>query len=179
MDYLEILDYDRMAPEAREVVDKIKARLGRIPNAYGIMANSPAALKAFMEFYTLLKKGTLRSREIEAVALVIFQSIGCLYCIAAHTEIARRHKMTEQEVNDLRLGKSADPKLNALVQLAKDIYLSKGQPRQEYIEAFFAAGYNQAALVEVIAQVALNVFSGYLNKIAQTPIDAPKDKEEG
>lgn len=177
MDYLDVLDYEQMDPQARESIDKVKARLGKIPNLYSVMAHSPAALKAFMAFHAGLAEGVLTSRETEAVALTIAQSTDCLYCIAAHTVIAKMSKMSEEEIIDIRMGRSRDPKLDVLVKLARDIFKNQGHPHKESVDAFLAAGYPQAALVEVIAQVALNIFTGYLNKTARTPVDYPQVKK--
>ncbi len=177
MDYLEILDEEKMSPQAREIVGSIKARLGKIPNTYRVMAHSPIALECFIEFHSRLRQGRLKPLELEAVALVIAQITDCLYCISGHTVIAKMNKLSEDQIIDLRMGKSQDPKLDALVKLAKNIHTTQGHPTKEYIKNFFAAGYDQEALIEVIAQVALSVFSGYLNKIARTPVDFPVVKK--
>jgi len=174
MEHLRVLDYEHMAPEAKKSIEKLKARLGKIPNGYAVMAHSSVALKAYMSFQSELTRGALTPQEIEAVALVITQAMDCLYCIAGHTVVAKIRKIPEEDIIHLRRGKSDDPKLNALVCLAKDIHLTQGHPHQENIDAFFAAGYTESALVELIAQIALNVYTSMLNKVARTPLDFPK-----
>jgi len=170
---IEVLKYEQMGPEAQEALSGVKKKLGKIPNAYGVMAQSPATLKAYFSFRRHLSQGVLSQQEREAIALVIAQATDCLYCLASHTVIAKMQGIPETEIMLLRKAKSGDPKLAALVKLAKDIYINHGHPSQENITAFFKAGYDQSALVEVIAQVSLNVFTGFLNKTAKIPVDYP------
>lgn len=74
-------------------------------------------------------------------------------------------------------GMELDPRLGALVALAGEIAFSKGWPAQELVDNFFAAGYNKAALVELIGLVSLNVFKNYLNDVADSPLDFPEARQ--
>jgi Fic family protein len=78
------------------------------------------------------------------------------------------------ETVQLRTGEIEDPKLNVLTRLAKAITETRGFPEQGLIEEFFAAGYNKAALVELVGHVAKNTFTNYINHIAETTIDFPE-----
>jgi alkylhydroperoxidase family enzyme len=42
------------------------------------------------------------------------------------------------------------------------------------VEAVRAAGYGDVEVAEVVAHVALNIFTNYLNNVAGTAIDFPK-----
>ena len=44
----------------------------------------------------------------------------------------------------------------------------------EDVSAFRAAGYSDAAVVEVIALTALSSFANYLNQVTRTEIDFPR-----
>ncbi len=177
MSSLEVIRYDNMSPEARESVAGIKKKLGKIPNIYGVMAHSPAAVKAFLLFKDTLGAGQLSPREAEAIALVTAQETDCLYCLAAHTVISKMQGMTEEEIMDIRKAQSPDPKVDALARLTRDIISSDGNPSEENMRAFYEAGYSKGALVELVAQIALNIFTSYFNKIAQTPVDYPGVKK--
>ncbi len=177
MSYVNAVRYEEAAPEVRELLDGIKKKLRRIPNVYAMIARSPVALKAFLEYGETLKKGELGPQELEAVALSIAQVNRCDYCLAAHTAIAKMSGLSEEDTWQLRTGTSRDVKLKAAAALAKDIVETQGRPSREKVDAFFAAGYSQAALVELIALVSLNIFTNYFNHIAETEVDFPGYKQ--
>ncbi len=161
------------AGAAREIFDEIKKKAGRVPNIYAAMAHSPAALKSFLSYKEALSGGELTAQEGEAIALVVGQANDCDYCLAAHTAIARMAGIDADEALQLRQGVSPDAKRSALVQLAREIVVSKGRPKKEVIQAFHAAGYGEAALVEVISHVAANIFTNYFNHISEVAVDFP------
>ena len=57
---------------------------------------------------------------------------------------------TDEQLLEIRKGKSADVKLNALVQLAAEITKTKGNANAEIVAAFFANGYTNENLVDLI-----------------------------
>ena len=121
-----------------------------------------------------LSKGNLNQKEVEAVALVVSQANECNYCLAAHTAIGKMIGFSEEETVDIRLGSATGSKLSALTKLALEITESRGVPAQSTVDAFFEAGYSKGALVDVIGLVALNTYTNYLNRLADTKIDFPK-----
>jgi AhpD family alkylhydroperoxidase len=177
MSRLEAIRYEEASPEAQELLDGIKKKVLRIPNIYATIAHSPVALKAFLEHTAALKSGAFDAQETEAIALSIAQVNHCGYCLAAHTAMAKMAGLSEEDTWALRSGTSRDAKLKAVTGLAKDVVETQGHPSREKLDAFFAAGYNQAALVELIALVALNIFTNYFNHIAGTTVDFPAYKE--
>ncbi len=61
--------------------------------------------------------------------------------------------------------------------LAKEILTTKGYPSDYHIEKFFSAGYDKAALVELIGHISKNMFKNYINHISDTEIDFPEAKK--
>lgn len=165
------------SPEAKEIFVQLKKSLGKVPNIYATMAHSPTTLKGMLAYGVALKKGVFSSKEVEAIGLAVGQENNCNYCLAAHTLMGKGAGWSEEETHSIRLGNPADKKIKALTDLAREIVRSKGLPAQESIDAFLAAGYNQAALVELIAWVAHNIFTNYFNHIAETEVDFPPAKE--
>jgi alkylhydroperoxidase family enzyme len=49
----------------------------------------------------------------------------------------------------------------------------RGQVSDATLSAARAAGLDDGEIVEVVAHVALNVFTNYLNNVAQTEVDFP------
>ena len=177
MPYLKTVPYEGASPETKEIFDDIKKKFGKVPNIYATVAHSPVVLRAFLEYGSALKSGELNAKEAEAVALSLAEDNECHYCLAAHTAVAKMSGLSEEETLQLRSGTSGEEKLHAVAALAKEISESRGRPSHESLEAFFAAGYSKAALVELIALVSLNIFTNYFNHIAETEIDFPAYKE--
>jgi AhpD family alkylhydroperoxidase len=69
----------------KELLDATKAQLGRIPNLYGSMAQSPAALDGYLAFRSALGKGVLSTPMRERIALLTAAINDCGYCVSAHT----------------------------------------------------------------------------------------------
>lgn len=176
MGRIPIVKYENATPEQKEVFDQIKKKLGRIPNIYAGVGNSPVMLKALMDLGGTLKGGVLNAKEIEAIALIAAEVNDCYYCAAAHTAIAKMAGVSDPEILRFRAADSEDKKVKALAALTAEIVKTDGRPSDAKLDAFFAAGYDTRALVEVIGFVALNIFTNYFNHIADTPVDFPEVK---
>jgi len=170
---LNALSREQAAPEAQTIFDNLKQKIGMVPNLYATAANSPSTLNAILTFGALLDQGNFSKQEIEAVALSIAQENSCDYCLAAHTALGKMSGLSEEDTLALRTATIEDSKLLSLTTLAKDITVNRGFPAQESINAFFDAGYDQSAFVELLGYVSLNTFNNYINEIAQTEIDFP------
>ena len=168
--------YDAASEDQKLVFDEVKKKVGRIPNIYAAVGQSPVMLKALLEYGANLQSGVFTPKEIEAVALSVGEVNGCGYCTAAHTAIAKMAGVSEEETLQLRAAQSQDDKLAALVGLAVDIVKTHGRPSQDTLDAFFASGYKARALTELLGLISLNVFTNYFNHIAETEIDFPAVK---
>jgi uncharacterized peroxidase-related enzyme len=167
------VEYDKASDAVKPLLDAVKKKAGRVPNIYAALANSPAALKGLLSFGEALNTGAFSSKEKEAVALSIAQENDCRYCLAAHTAIAKMAGFSEEETIQLRKARSEDAKLKALAGLAREIVRTKGRPAEKYIADFYAAGYKEPDLAELIAHVALNIFTNYFNAVADPAVDFP------
>ena len=177
MKELSIITKEQASPEAQELFEVMTKKYGKVPNLYAVMANSPSALKAALEYGDTLSAGEFTAKEAEAIALVVAQVNDCQYCLAAHTAAGKMMGFSEEETFSIRSGSSDDSKLGVLVALAKEITVTRGWPAQELVDDFFAAGFSKAALVELIGFISLNVFKNYLNHIADAPIDFPESRQ--
>lgn len=177
MKTLEALNRDQVSENNQQIFDTLKKKVGMVPNLYATAANSNVALGAILGFGEALGGGTLSGKEVEAVALAVAEVNNCEYCLAAHTAIGKMNGFTEAQTLELRTGNIEDAKLAALTQLARELTDNKGRADQGFIDAFFAAGYSKAALVEVIGFVALNTFNNFLNNTAETAVDFPAAPE--
>jgi len=147
---------------------------GRAPNLFTTAAQSPAAVAAMVSFFGHMGKASLGPKIGELIALVVAQSNECGYCLSAHTAIGAMHGLTPDELTSARDAESADPKVRAVLELAVAVHRSRGHVDDADFAAARAAGIDDAEVVETVAFVGLNVFTNYLNSVAQTAIDFPE-----
>ncbi|MBF0123271.1 MAG: carboxymuconolactone decarboxylase family protein [Candidatus Omnitrophica bacterium] len=163
--------------DQKKILEGIKAKMGKVPNIYATIVHSPTTLEAMMGYSVGLKKGVLTPQEIESIALAVAQKNSCDYCLAAHTLMGKAAGLSPEDMLLARKEAAADPKRQVLVKLAVEITETKGRPTHKSLEAFRKAGYSDAALVEVVAWVTFNIFTNYINHVAETEIDFPEAPE--
>ena len=89
--------FEHIPAESQALLAGVKSRLGAVPNMYRIIANSPAALEAFLGFYTALDKGEVDSLTRERIALAVAEANGSDYCLSAQTHRVRKAAVTLYE----------------------------------------------------------------------------------
>lgn len=152
----------------------VEKMLGSVPNLFRIVANSPAALEGYLGLNGALAKGLLDPKTRERIALAVAEANGCDYCLAAHTYLARNAaKLDDGEIAANRAGTSTDPKANVAVGFATKLVRDRGHAADADIAKLKAAGYGEGEIVEIVAHVALNTLTNYLNETLGTPIDFP------
>jgi uncharacterized peroxidase-related enzyme len=170
---------NQIAPEsatgkAQELLDAVKGKLGLVPNMTRAMANSPAVLEGYLQLSGALGKGKLSAKTREQLALAVGQANGCDYCLAAHSTIGKMVGLTADQIRDSRLGTAVDSKTDALIRFARQVVETRGAVSDGDISAVREAGFDDGAIAEVVANVALSVFTNYFNSVAATDIDFPK-----
>ena len=142
-----------------------------MPNLYATIGYSANGLGRYLAYQNA--KTTLSNKEKEAVNLIVSQVNECLYCQSAHTAIGKMNGFTDDQILDLRRGKSNDAKLNALVALAGDITKNKGKGDAALVDNFFAQGYTNENLVDLILQISEKTAMNYLHNLTEVPVDFP------
>ena len=156
------------------VLAAVKARLGMTPNLFSTLARSPAALNGYLAFSDALAKGALTARQREIVALAVAQANACGYCLSAHSLLGKGVGLSPEDLRRAREGRVEDALDDAVAQLARRVVETKGEVGDADLAAARAAGLDDARLIEVIANVAINVLTNFTNNVAQTDIDFPK-----
>lgn len=161
-------------PAVAAVLSKAKAGIGMIPNMYANMANAPALLDTYMTGYAAFRaESGFSATEQEIVFLTISRINGCSYCLAAHSTIADRTKVPAEIVASVRQGTTLrDPKLDALATFTATMVKTCGQPTRRSVQAFLAAGYHEASILQIILAVAVKTISNYSNHLFHTEVDA-------
>ncbi|MFB7716131.1 carboxymuconolactone decarboxylase family protein [Nocardia sp. NPDC056100] len=157
--------------EAAPLLDEVRKRMGRVPNMTKVMANSPAVLEGYLGLAGALKRGALPAPTSERIALAVGAANDCGYCVAAHTFTGSRvAKLSAAEIEAAKAGTSADAKEAAAVAFARDLTESRGKADPS---AALAAGWTEEQILEIIALVALQTLTNYVNKVADTENDWP------
>lgn len=162
------------SPEAsKPILDAVRKQLGVVPNLFRLIGTSPVALDAFVGFQSALST-TLDVKTRERIALAVAQVNNCDYCLSAHSYLGlNMAKISPEEMNLNRRGASGDAKASAAVGFASKVASLRGHIEDTDIATVRAAGFSDAQVVEIIALVALNSFTNYLNEVARTDIDFP------
>ena len=159
--------------KAKELLDAVQAKLGMVPNMTRTMANAPAALEGYLGLSGALAKGSLPAKLREQIALTVSERNGCDYCLAAHTTIGKMVGLSQEQILDSRHGTAVDSKTDAVLRFAAQIVDKQGRVDEAELKAVREAGVSDAAIIEIVANVALNVFTNYFNNVAQSDIDFP------
>ncbi|WP_428741707.1 carboxymuconolactone decarboxylase family protein [Tenacibaculum sp.] len=155
----------------QEIFDNLNKALGFVPNLYATIGYSDNGLKRFLDYQNA--KTSLNNKEKEAVNLIVSQVNECIYCQSAHLVLGKMNGFNDEQLLDIRKGRSENIKLNALVKLAADITRNRGKANSENVEDFFAQGYTKENLVDVILQVSNKTAMNYLHNLTKVPVDFP------
>jgi uncharacterized peroxidase-related enzyme len=173
MPRLTVVDPATATGETKTMLDAVHAQFGVTPNFIRVLANSSAALEGFLGLFTIAGKGALDHKTRERIALAIAEQNSCQYCVSAHTAIGRKAGLDNAEIAAARSGASAEPKAAAAIAFAKALAASSGEVTTAEFNAAQAA-LNEAEIVEVIAHVALNIFTNMIGKSSKISIDFPE-----
>ncbi|MEL7239689.1 MAG: hypothetical protein AAGK78_12580, partial [Planctomycetota bacterium] len=77
------------------------------------------------------------------------------------------------EIAANRRGTSTDARADAAVRFAAEIARERGQVSADAVNTVKRAGYSDAEVVEIVAHVALNTLTNYVNEVLDTAIDFP------
>lgn len=147
----------------------VKANIGMVPNLYATFAHAPAVLNGYLQLNETLSKGRLTPAQRETIALAVGQANQCHYCLSAHSLIAKGAGLSKEEVLLARHGDSRD----GFASLAALIVANRGVLSEQEFQSAKALGFDDETILEVIANVALNILTNYTNHIAETAIDFP------
>ena len=165
---------DQADEKSQQLLSGVQKKLGTTPNIMRVMANSPAVLDAYLQFSGTLAKGALSSRLREQIALAVGEANSCDYCLAAHSAIGRQVGLKDEEIADSRRAVSSDPKTSAALAFARKVVAERGNVSDADVDGLRAAGFADGSITEIVANVALNIFTNYVNHVADTEIDFPK-----
>ncbi len=173
MPRLTAIDPARAEGKAKALLDGVQKTLGMTPNLMRTLANAPAALEAFLSLGQALGKGRLDAKTREAIALAVAGVNGCDYCASAHSALGARLSVSREELAANLEGHSADPTLAAILRFARAVVVERGWVSDADLAEARAAGLDDGQITEIVAAVAANIFTNYVNHVARTEVDFP------
>jgi len=170
------LDPATATGKTKQLFDGVQAKLGIVPNLFRVFGNSSAALEGYLNFSGALAGGVLDAKVREQIALAVAEINDCTYCRSAHTFIGGKVGLSEREISDARKIAATDTRTEAILNLARNIVVQRGELSDSEFKAARAAGLTDTEIVETTANVALNLLTNYVNHVAQTVVDFPEVK---
>ena len=157
MTILTTIDPATAEPKAKALLDGVQKKLGVTPNMMRVLAVNPTVLGAYLGFSGALAGGRN----------------GCNYCLAAHTLLGKSAGLAASDILAARRGTSPDARASAALAFARQLVAAHGRVSTDDIAQARAASLSDADIVEIVASVAINVFTNYLNLAADTDVDFP------
>ncbi|MDC8786401.1 carboxymuconolactone decarboxylase family protein [Roseateles koreensis] len=174
MSRLSIPTVDQSLDAAKPLLAAVQQQLGMVPNLMKLVGHSPAALEGYLALNGALAKGRLSVQLRERIALTLAEFNGCDYCLSAHDYLGRNvAKISSEELAAARDAHSADPATAAVLRFARRVAEAHGRVADADLAALRAAGFDEASVIEIVLNVALNVLTNYVNNVALTDIDFP------
>lgn len=173
MSRIPLIDPTATTPERQALLTPIHQAFGTTPAMFRAVAQSPAALQMMWGAFGALGAGVLPAKLGEQIAVAVADRNGCAYCLAAHTALGRKAGASAAEMAAAQAGESADPATNAALRFALKLVEQRGQVGDADVQALRTAGFSDEALVEILAHVALNLFTNYVNVAFAVPVDFP------
>ena len=144
---------------------------GQLPNFLGVLAGSPAALRAYARFRSELRHGELGVATLERIALAVAEHFRSEPGISLHLRTARNAGLGVNEVALAREWDSEDEREAALLRYLKPIVEDRGAAPMHLHEEAREAGWSDEEVLEAIAYVAMESFTAMLNVAGEVPVD--------
>lgn len=173
MSRIPLVDRAAASGERKVLLDQIQGAFGATPNMFRAVANSPAALKSMWGSFGALSGGVIAAKLGEQIAVAIADRNACEYCLAAHTALGRKAGASAEEMSAAQAGASSDPRTTAALRFALKVVDERGQVSEADVQALRRAGFDDEHIVEILAHVALNLFTNYVNVALAVPVDFP------
>ena len=144
------------------MLQQVHQAFGATPNMFKAVAHSPAALQSMWAAFGALGQGTLGAQLGEQIAVAVANRNRCEYCLAAHTVLGRN------------AGVSPEAMAQASLTFALKVVEQRAQLTEGDVAALHEVGFADEQAMEILAHVALNLFTNYVNVAFDVPVDFPR-----
>lgn len=163
---------DSASDGSKDTLRHVQATLGGVPNLAAAMAESPSLVRAFFAVREIYGQGTLSAGDIQVLSLANAFENDCDWCMAFHTLMAQKSGVSDGTIDALRAGRSpTEPRARALSEFTRALVQHRGAVPRAALDAFRAAGFTPAQVLEVILGVAFSVMANYAHHVVHAPLD--------
>jgi uncharacterized peroxidase-related enzyme len=173
MSRINAIDPKTTEGKTKELLAGVEKMLGATPNLFRVTANAPASLEALVSLFGATAKSSLSAKVREQIALAVAETNGCDYCVSAHCYLGSKAGLTNDDMLAARDASSHDPKTAAILRFARNLVLQRGRVGAAGLDGLLAVGVSKQEALDVVAVVILNIFTNYINLVADTDIDFP------
>src|SRR5712691_8684900 len=159
--------------ELKRSLKKSHLKLDEAPRFLQVLANSPASLRAYLRADAALVHGQLTPRQREQVALAVAEINGSSYSLSAHYDNGKSLGLTHHEMQLARNATAADTKAETMLRFTQAVVLQRGEISDDDFQALRKAGFTDGQIIEIVANIALNIFCNYFNSVAKIEVDFP------
>ncbi len=177
MSRLSVVEKTCECSEVQKGFAKAQTAFGMVPNFVKVLASSPVAVNAFVDYWSAMYQGQLDASIRVRIALALSQANACQYCVSAHSAIAQGAGMTEKEIELARAGAALAAKEDTAVKFARAILEHRGDVTDNELKAMHEAGFGDGEIVEIILLVGMFSAANFIGKVSQVDIDFPAVKE--
>jgi len=164
MPHVQLVNLKETFGTRHAILSDINTAFGNTPNMFRAVANSSAALG----------NGVIPAKLGEQIAVAIANQNQCEYCLAAHTVLGQTAGASSAEMAAAQSGNSYDAKTDAVLKFVLKVVSQRAQNNKEDVEFLRSHGYGDEHIVEIMAHVALNLYTNYINVALAIPVDFPK-----
>lgn len=158
----------------KELLTTVQHAFGMVPNAAKVMANSPAVLDSFLALSTAMANVQIGEKLHTQIKLGTSEANACSYCTSILCAIGPKAGLTATDLVEGRSAKANDTRTDAALKFAKAVLETKGKVGDDDLRAVRKAGFDDSAIVEMVASVVVGCFTNFLNNVAETALDIPE-----
>jgi alkylhydroperoxidase family enzyme len=150
---------------------------GQLSNIVGVLAGSPAVLRAYARLRSELRHGTLPWATQQRIALAVAEHQQSDYALSALQRTSREAGLGLDEIALAREFDSVDEREAALLSFVKGLLESEeGPPPLHLQEEAREAGWSDEQILEAVAHVALATFGNLVTRAGDVPIDGSAEE---
>jgi alkylhydroperoxidase family enzyme len=166
---------DTVGEAGREQLGALRQALGFVPNAAGVMANSPPLLHSFLAAFGKFRgDGTFTPAERQVLLLSNAVANNSAWAVAFHSHEALQDGVEAADVEAIRARRlPGDPRAAALSALTRALIESRGAVGEDDVKAFVAAGFDEVQVLEVVLGTAISAMANYTANVAAPPLEEP------
>jgi len=152
------------------LIKSIQTAGGAVSKFLGVLAESPAALRAYTRMRTELHTGKLPRATRERIGIAVAEWRNDPYTLTRYSRTARSAGLGLDEVARARNFTSSDEKEAALLALLREtLDPNSERPPHHLVEEAREAGWDDEEILDAVAEVALAEFESLIASAAALP----------